>query len=120
MKVRKVYDEYVSFLENESNLDSISYNTFRLWANGFAIAPSNKEYLKSLGAFFEDEYLLEHYEEMDFEPNRLRTINRNMGRRLSKLIKNVIFNTNFIDYDILSFEERNIYNLIKNSIYQVI
>ena len=43
-----------------------------------------------------------------------------MGKRLSFLIKEIIHNADSIDYVNLSFQERRIYDRIKNSIYQVV
>ena len=57
---------------------------------------------------------------MNEEAVYLRALNMRMGRKLSSLIKNVIVNSDSIDYGRLSFEERIIYNKINNSIYQVV
>ena len=64
--------------------------------------------------------MLENHELIFDEAVKLRSVNRNMGRKLSFIIKEIIQNTGLIDFDILSFEEKNIYDLIKNSVYQVI
>ena len=119
LKVKKVYDDFIDFLK-ETDSQKISYNTFRLWVNGYAIAPSKKENLMYLAEFLNDKYMLENHELIFDEAVKLRTINRNMGRKLSYIIKEIIQNTGLIDFGLLSFEEKNIYDLIKNSVYQVI
>ena len=119
LKVKKVYEDFIDFLK-EIDSQKISYNTFRLWVNGYAIAPSKKENLRYLAEFLDDKYMLENHELIFDEAVKLRTVNRNMGRKLSYIIKEIIQNTGFIDFDLLSFEEKNIYDLIKNSVYQVI
>ena len=119
LKVKKVYEDFIDFLK-ETDSQKISYNTFRLWVNGYAIAPSKKENLRYLAEFLNDKYMLENHELIFDEAVKLRTINRNMGRKLSYIIKEIIQNTGLIDFDLLSFEERNVYDLIKNSVYQVI
>lgn len=121
LSIRKLHDEYVSYFdESQSEYGPVTYQTFRLWINGYTICPSNPYDLKVLSALFDDNYLASHYEDMIIEGNKLRNINRNMGRKLSGIIKNIIQNSAFIDYNMLSFEERNIYNQIKDSIYQVL
>ena len=119
LKVKKVYEDFIDFLK-DTDSQKISYNTFRLWVNGYAIAPSKKENLMYLAEFLDDKYMLENHELIFDEAVKLRTVNRNMGRKLSYIIKEIIQNTGLIDFDLLSFEERNIYDLIKNSVYQVI
>ena len=121
LSFKKFHELYVSYFdERVSQCGPVSYQTFRLWVNGYTICPSNPYDLKVLSELFDDDYLASHYQEMIVEGNKLRNINRNMGRKLSGIIKNIIQNSAFIDYNMLSFEERNIYNQIKDSIYQVL
>ena len=57
---------------------------------------------------------------MYIEADALRNLNRSMGRKLSRLVKNIILNSESIDFNSLSFEESIIYDRIKDSIYQVV
>lgn len=116
--LHKKYEEF--FNENQSEYGPVTYQTFRLWVNGYTICPSNPYDLKVLAELFDDEYLNDNYEEMYNEGVKLRNFNRTMGRKLSSIIKNIIQNSSFIDYNMLSFEERNIFEQIKNGVYQVI
>lgn len=104
----------------KTNQNYKSYNAIRLWARGFVIAPDNPEDLKILAEIFSDDYLLENYKYVYEEANKLRSFNITMGRRLSFLIKEIIHNADSIDYVHLSFQERRIYDRIKNSVYQVV
>ena len=104
----------------KTNQNYKSYNSIRLWARGFVIAPDNPEDLKILAEIFSDDYLLENYKYVYEEANKLRNFNITMGRRLSFLIKEIIHNADSIDYVHLSFQERRIYDKIKNSVYLVV
>ena len=119
LSLKKFYDIYKEYNE-ENNLKPIGYQTVRNWARGYIISPNNPEELRKIANILNDEYLLENYLEMNEEAVNLRVLNMRMGRKLSSLIKNVIVNSDSIDYGRLSFEERIIYNKISNSIYQVI
>ena len=119
LNLREFYDVYKSYCD-EKELHAMGYQTVRNWARGYIIAPKDPEDLKKLAIILNDTYILENYEDMHIEARKLRGLNMRMGRKLSSLIKDVILNTDSIDYGRLSFEERIIYNKIKNSIYQVV
>lgn len=112
----EIYKEYCD-INSES---PIGYQTVRNWARGYIIAPNDPNDLKRLGAILNDDYLSENYISMHNEARKLRGLNVRMGRKLSSLIKDVILNSEDIDYALLSYEERIIYNKIKDSIYQVL
>lgn len=73
-----------------------------------------------LGKFLEDDEIIQNYKDMSAEAENLRNLNRTMGRKLSHIIKSIIQNSGMIDYNRLSMEERYIYDMIKNSVYQVV
>ena len=119
LSLKNFYDIYKEYNE-DNNLKPIGYQTVRNWARGYVISPNNPEELRKIGNILNDEYLLENYSAMNEEAVYLRALNMRMGRKLSSLIKNVIINSDSIDYGRLSFEERIIYNKINNSIYHVV
>lgn len=112
----KLYEKYC----NDNSEDYKGYQTVRNWARGYTIAPKDPTDLKKLAIIMGDEYLLENYISMHIEARKLRSLNMRMGRKLSSLIKEIILNSGDIDFARLSFEERIIYNKIKDSIYQVL
>ena len=119
LSLKNFYDIYKEYNE-DNDLKPIGYQTVRNWARGYVISPNNPEELKKIANILNDNYLLENYLAMNEEAVYLRALNMRMGRKLSSLIKNVIVNSDSIDYGRLSFEERIIYNKINNSIYQVV
>ncbi|WP_304103409.1 hypothetical protein [Methanobrevibacter ruminantium] len=119
LTIRSFYDLYRQYCD-EHNVKGVGLQSIRYWTIGYVISPKNPDDLRKIGEIINDSYLLENYEAMNEEAVNLRSLNMRMGRKLSSLIKNVIINSDSIDYGRLSFEERIIYNKIKNSIYQVV
>lgn len=119
LSVRAFHDIYKDYCIKTNQKDK-TYNTILLWAKGYVIAPNNPEDLKILAEIFSDDYLLENYKFVYDEASKLRSFNIIMGRRLSFLIREIIHNADSIDYVHLSFQERRIYDRIKNSVYQVV
>ena len=119
LSLKNFYVIYKNYCISNSE-KPMSYQTVRNWARGYVIAPNDPNELKRLGIILNDEYLKENYQTMHNEAKKLRGLNIRMGRKLSSLIKEVILNSADINYSSLSYEERIIYNKIKNSIYQVL
>ncbi len=119
LNLREFYDIYENYCI-ENDLHAMGYQTVRNWARGYIIAPKDPEDLKKLAIVLNDSYILENYEAMHIEARKLRGLNMRMGRKLSSLIKDVILNSDSIDFARLSYEERIIYKQIKDSIYQVV
>lgn len=119
LSIKEFYKIYETCsLENKRR--PIGYQTFRNWVNGYTLAPSNVQDLATLGELMDDEELRENYKDMYIEADALRNLNRSMGRKLSRLVKNIILNSESVDFNSLSFEESIIYDRIKDSIYQVV
>lgn len=119
LSLKNFYEIYKNYCTSNSE-NAMSYQTVRNWVRGYVIAPNNPNELKRLGIILNDEYLKDNYHAMHNEAKKLRGLNIRMGRKLSSLIKEVILNSTDINYSSLSYEERIIYNKIKNSIYQVL
>ena len=123
LSIKEVYESYKDFAEkdklNDGGSGPIGYQAFRHWIRGYTIAPSNAEDLRRLALMMNDEFLLKHCEETLKEAEKLRNLNRVMGKKLNFIIKNIILNRGEIDYNNLSFEEQDLYNIIKDSLYQV-
>ena len=119
LSLKGFYEIYKNYCINNSE-KPMGYQTVRNWARGYVISPNNPKELKHLGFILGDDYLKENYNAMHNEARKLRGLNIRMGRKLSSLIKEVILNSEDINYSSLSYEERIIYNKIKNSIYQVV
>lgn len=125
LSIKEVYKIYEDFTEKDKTKHGvgsgpIGYQAFRQWIRGYIIAPSNVDDLKRLALMFDDVFLLKHSEEILKEAEKLRNLNRFMGRKLNFIIRTIIENSGEIDYNNLSFEEQDIFNIIKHSVYQVV
>lgn len=93
--------------------------TVYTWLYGNAIAPIKANDIKVLGEAIGDDFLINHYNLINVEAKKIRSLNMTMGRKLRSIVKGIIVEKELIDFQSLSFEERIMYQRIKDSIYMV-
>jgi len=103
------------FIENGG---SISYPEFLNWAKGNVIGPSDSNDLVVLGKMMDNEELIENHELINQEVEELRNIHKITGRRVRKIIKEVLKGE--LNQSELSFEEYMLYEQIHNNIYRIV
>jgi len=97
---------------------NISYPEFLNWAKGNVIGPDNPNDLVILGRMMDDEELIENYDLINQEIEDLRNIHKLTGRRVRKIIKEVLKGA--LNQSKLSFEEWMLYEQIHNNIYRIV
>jgi len=100
------------------NGGTISYPEFLNWAKGNVIGPDDPNDLVILGKMMDEEELIENYELINQEVEDLRNIHKITGRRVRKIIKEVLRGE--LNQSELSFEEYMLYEQIHNNIYRIV
>ena len=106
---------YRMFMENGG---TISYPEFLNWAKGNVIGPDDPNDLVILGKMMDEEELIENYDLVNQEVEDLRNIHKRTGRRVRKIIKEVLKGE--LNQSKLSFEECMLYEQIHNNIYKIV
>lgn len=94
------------------------YQTVLNWAKGNVIAPEKTNDLLIIGKILEDAEIIEDYQVMDREVSKLRNRHRNIGRKIRKIIKEML--KGGVDTTKLSYEEYALYERIEKGFYEVI
>ena len=94
------------------------YQTVLNWAKGNVIAPEDSSDLLIIGNILEDAEITEDYQLIDREVGKLRGIHRNIGRRLRKIIREMM--KGGVGTTKLSYEEYALYERIENGFYEVV
>lgn len=94
------------------------YQTLLNWIKGNILAPENSMDLLVVGRVLKNEEIMENYQIIEQEVNNLRNIHRIVGRKLKKIIKEVLKGR--IDPTQLSYEEYAIYKKIENGVYEIV
>ena len=94
------------------------YQTVLNWAKGNVIAPEKTNDLFIIGEILEDAEIIEDYQVMDREVSKLRNRHRNIGRKVRKIVKEMLKGR--IDTTTLSYEEYALYERIEKGFYEVI
>lgn len=102
----------------KENGGTISYPEFLNWAKGNVIGPDDPNDLVILGKMMDEEELIENYALINQEIEDLRKIHKITGRRVRKIIKEVLRGE--VNQSELSFEEYMLYEQIHNNIYRII
>ena len=113
MKYKRFYDEYVK------NDGKRHYQTVLKWAKGEVIGPMDEEDLMIIGKTINDEFITDNYEVMMYEIEKIRSHHKHFGRKLKKIIREVM-SYGEINIADLNQEEYDIYKYIENGIYEVI
>jgi len=94
------------------------YQTVLNWAKGNVIAPEKTNDLLIIGKILEDAEIIEDYQVMDREVSKLRNRHRNIGRKVRKIIKEML--KGGVDTTKLSYEEYALYDKIEKGFYEVV
>lgn len=94
------------------------YQTVLNWVKGNVIAPEDQTDLFIIGKILEDAEIIADYQLIDREVGKLRGIHRNIGRKLRKIIREMMKGE--VDTTKLSYEEYALYERIENGFYEVI
>jgi hypothetical protein len=105
---------YKRYKENGGDKE---YQTVRSWSKGYMIGPQSKNDLRIIGKITDNDEILDNYEIIFEEMEYLRNIHRLTGRRIKKVIKEIIKGN--INKSNLSYEESLLYDQIKNGIYKI-
>ena len=96
------------------------YQTTLLWAKGNVIGPNDRNDLLIIGKTINDEYIIENYENMMEEIEKIRNLHKIIGRKFKKIINQIMNENTLLDTTNFSLEEYSLYQSIKNGIYEVI
>jgi len=102
----------------KQNGGNIGYQEFSNWIKGSVFAPQNAEDLLILGRMIEDNEVIENYELINQEAEDLRNIHKSTGRKVRKIIKEVL--SGELNQSELSLEESMLYMQVKNNIYKIL
>ena len=110
---RELYDTYNS-LGGERG-----YQTVMNWAKGAVLGPDDPKDLFLIGKLIDENILMENYILIENEIDKVRNIHRTTGRKLSNVIKTLIFEGNRLDTQNLSYEESLFYEKVNKGIYEI-
>jgi hypothetical protein len=96
------------------------YDAVRNWANGAVIGPEKSEDLLIIGETINNKTIIEYYEMMASEIEKVRVIHRIAGKRIQKIIKTIIFENKELNVNELNYEEYIFYEKVKNGIYEIL
>lgn len=113
LKYKKFYDIYVK------NGGERHYQTVLKWAKGEVIGPMSGKDLELIGKTINDDFIIDNHEVMMYEIGKIRSHHKHFGRKLKKIIREVM-TYDKINVADLSQEEYDIYKYIENGIYEVI
>lgn len=111
------YREFYNLYSNKGG--TRHYQTVLKWAKGEVIGPMKSEDLALIGKTINDNYIVENSERMIMEINTIRTHHKHFGRKLKKII-NEIMSYGGVNSLNLSEDEYEIYKYINNGIYEII
>lgn len=111
------YAEFYNLYSNKGG--NRHYQTVLKWAKGEVIGPMQAEDLALIGKTIGDKYIIENSEDMINEINRIRSYHKRFGRKLKKIIYDIM---SFGDVNSLSLseDEYEIYKYIDNGIYEIV
>jgi hypothetical protein len=100
LTLQEFYNRYVSFTEKPKGISE-----FRHWIKQAIIGPEMSQDIKAIGEALNDDYLIENYEYIYSQIERIRINHIKMGRKLKRIVEKVLDKK-----DINSFEELLILN----------
>lgn len=113
------YAEFHELYKKEGG--EVGIQTIKNWLKGNTISP--RDYQKDLiclSRVMGDEFLLNNIDIMGEEFRKIKSMHIAMGRNMKLIMKNILVDDFILNHDLLSLEEQTMYNIIKNSVYQVI
>jgi len=114
IKYRELYNVYSNFGGQKH------YQTVLNWAKGKVIGPEDPKDLYYLGKILDEKIIVDNFELISDEIEKVRNIHRTTGRKLKNVIKAIIFEGKALDAQNLSYEEYLFYEKVKNGIYEVL
>ena len=117
-------DDKKSLLELVIEVYKISGNNKTMpatnrWVKGEALGPKTAEDLYFIGELLNDTTILENYEYMFDEIEKIRTIHRITGRRLNSIIKEIMGGKRNIQETNLGYVGQLFYEKLENGVYEV-
>ena len=94
------------------------YQTVLNWAKGNVIAPERPNDLFAIGKILQDVEIIEDYQLIDREVSKVRSIHRNIGKKLRKIIREMM--KGGVDTTKLGYEEYALYERIEKGFYEVV
>ena len=90
------------------------------WVKGEVLGPKEVNDLYLIGKLLDDELILDNYEYMFEEIEKIRNIHRLTGKRLNNVIKQIMGAKGNINQNDLDYMGQLFYDKIKNGIYEVL
>ena len=113
------YEEFHELYKKEGGKRVLQ--TIKNWIDGLIIYPMDyRNELVYLAKVMDDDFLLNNIDIMGGEFKKIISLRISMGKNLKPILKGIIFDDFLLDYDLLSFEEQTMHNIIENSVYQVV
>jgi len=94
------------------------YQTVLNWAKGNVIAPERPNDLFAIGKILQDVEIIEDYQLIDREVSKVRSIHRNIGKKLRKIIREMM--KGGVDTTKLGYEEYALYERVEKGFYEVV
>lgn len=94
--------------------------TVRNWARGSVLGPDDPDDLLIIGKIIGNQAIINNYNLMNSEIDKIRNIHRVTGRRLKTIIKKIIFERDDLEPSKLNYEEYLFYDKVKNGIYEIL
>lgn len=96
-----------------------TYQSILHWVNGSVIGPRDPKDLYFIGKILNDDIILQNCQIMNREIGKIRQIHKINGKRLKKVIKEIVSKDD-LDLPGLTKEEYLFYDKVKNGIYEII
>lgn len=117
-------DNQITYRELYNTYNSLGgergYQTVMNWAKGAVLGPEDPKDIFLIGKLIDENILTENYILIENEIDKVRNIHRTTGRKLSNVIKTLIFEGNRLDTQNLSYEESLFYEKVNKGIYEIL
>lgn len=91
-----------------------------MWVKGETIGPNSAHDLYLIGKVIDNSTIMENYEYMFEEIEKIRVIHRVTGRRLNNLVKQIMGSKTNLNVDNLGYTSQLFYDKIRYGIYEVL
>ena len=99
----------------------LGLQTIKNWIKGYNISPGDYEKeLYYLSQVMDDDFLLNNISIMGDEFRKIKSLHIALGINLKSIMRSILVEDFSLNYDSLSLEEQTMYNIIKNSVYEVL
>ncbi|MBI5458972.1 hypothetical protein [Methanobacterium sp.] len=123
---------FMKFIKHQKISENELYNRYldlggqrtkaavRNWAKGSVLGPDDPNDLLIIGKIIDNQAIIDNYNMMNSEIDKIRNIHRITGRRLKTIIKKIIFERDDLEPSKLNYEEYLFYEKVKNGIYKIL